>query len=53
VTAAQFEDAEGRALVEAIHQRKRADCACVCHKLGYVYCGPGWCPNHTEPKEGQ
>lgn len=24
----------------------KKDCDCVCHKLGYIYCGPGWCPSH-------
>lgn len=22
-------------------------CDCVCHKLGYIYCGPGHCPDHA------
>ena len=22
-------------------------CNCVCHKLGYIYCGPGHCPDHA------
>lgn len=27
---------------------KKRECDCVCHKLGYIYCGPKWCPNHKE-----
>ena len=23
-------------------------CDCVCHKLGYIYCGPGYCPDHEK-----
>jgi len=30
---------------------KKKECDCVCHKLGYVYCGPSYCPDH-ENKEG-
>lgn len=26
-------------------------CDCVCHKLGYMYCGPGYCPAHIERKQ--
>jgi len=26
----------------------KKNCDCVCHKLGYVYCGPGYCPNHEK-----
>jgi len=31
----------------------KKSCDCVCHKLGYVYCGPGWCPDHIDSKESQ
>jgi uncharacterized protein CbrC (UPF0167 family) len=24
----------------------KTNCDCVCHKLGYIYCGPGYCPDH-------
>jgi hypothetical protein len=27
------------------------NCDCVCHKLGYIYCGPGYCPDHDAATE--
>jgi hypothetical protein len=24
----------------------KKNCDCVCHKLGYIYCGAGHCPDH-------
>jgi len=29
----------------------KKDCDCVCHKLGNIYCGPGWCPTHEKKAE--
>lgn len=32
----------------------RTECDCVCHKLGYVYCGPGWCAaGHQDQPAGE
>lgn len=27
------------------------NCDCICHKLGYIYCGPGHCPDHEVYRE--
>lgn len=28
----------------------KKNCDCVCHKLGYVYCAPGYCPDHEKER---
>ena len=32
---------------------KKKECDCVCHKLGYIYCGPGHCPDHKAFRDAE
>jgi hypothetical protein len=31
----------------------KKNCDCVCHKLGYVYCGTGYCPDHDKTESAK